>query len=186
MINIAHIDDLEGNYHSAVLQNKKAIEIAPHEVAPHFCLAVLYDQHDMFDEAIEEYQATLELNPYHLKALFNLGNLFAQEGQYKEAIMCYKRALALDADDISAWNNLGAIYEDMNEFARSESIYKRAQSLNPYKAETNFNLARIQLLQHQKNLTEDMRQDIIRRLNFVLSVNPHNKGAERLLAGLMK
>ncbi len=67
-----------------------------------------------------------------------------------------------------------------------EAIYKRAQSLNPYKAETNFNLARIQLLQNQKDLSEDMRQDIIRRLNFVLSVNPHNKGAERLLAELVR
>jgi len=100
--------------------------------------------------------------------------------------MCYKRALVLDGDDISAWNNLGAIYEDMNELSRAESIYKRAQALNPYKAETNFNLARIQLLQHQKDLSEEMRQDIIRRLNFVLSVNPHNKSAERLLTGLLK
>jgi len=140
----------------------------------------------MFDEAIEEYEATLEISPYHLKALFNLGNLFAQEGQYKNAIICYKRALVLDSDDISAWNNLGSIYEDMNDFARAETIYKRAQSLNPYRAETNYNLARIQLLQHQKDLSEDLKQDIIRRLNFVLSVNPHNKGAERLLAGLTK
>jgi tetratricopeptide (TPR) repeat protein len=140
----------------------------------------------MFDEAIEEYQATLEINPYHLKALFNVGNLYAQEGQYREAIICYKRALVLDADDTAAWNNLGSIYEDMNDYARAESIFRRALSLNPYKAEANFNLARIQLLQHQEDLDENMKQDIMRRLNFVLSVNPHNKGAERLLAGLTK
>jgi tetratricopeptide (TPR) repeat protein len=121
-----------------------------------------------------------------LKALFNLGNLFAQEGQYKEAIICYKRALVLDADDVAAWNNLGSIYEDMYDYTRAESIYRRALSLNPYKAEANFNLARIQLIQHQKDLEETLKQDIIRRLNFVLSVNPQSKGAEKLLAELAK
>jgi Tfp pilus assembly protein PilF len=47
----------------ALSSSTKSDRNAPNEVAPHFCLAVLYDQHDMFDEAIEEYQATLVINP---------------------------------------------------------------------------------------------------------------------------
>jgi len=57
-------------------------------------------------------------------------------------------------------------------------------SLNPYKAEANFNLARIQVLQYRLNPRKVQKQDILRRLNFVLSVNPRNKSVERLLAEL--
>ncbi len=35
----------------------------------------LYDNYDMFDEALEEYQGVLGRDPDHLKALLNMGNL---------------------------------------------------------------------------------------------------------------
>ncbi len=54
LINIAHIADLQGDYQGALESYRSAIKASPESVSPHFCLATLYDRHDMFDEAGEE------------------------------------------------------------------------------------------------------------------------------------
>ena len=56
-------------------------------------MALLYDRHDMFDEAIQEYQGVLERDPSHVKVLFNLGTLYVQLGDYNKGIGFFKNVL---------------------------------------------------------------------------------------------
>jgi Flp pilus assembly protein TadD len=153
---------------------------------PHFFLAAVYDRHDMFDEAKAEYEATLDIDAYHLKALFNLGNLYLQEGNHKEATRCYKRVLVLDPKDRPAWMNLGSVYEETGDYRRADRAYREALTLDPYAEDTNFNLALMQVLQYGAGMSADQKRDIVRRLHFVLSLNPNNKKADSLLQQLEK
>ena len=94
-MNLAHVLELEGDYHQAVTHYRSAIAVDPLSPTPHFCLALLYDQHDMFDEAEKEYCEVLQRDPLHLKALFNLGNLYLQLGNKEKAFEYLHRLVRL-------------------------------------------------------------------------------------------
>ena len=55
---------------------------------------------------------------------------------------------------------------------------------NVFQEEANINLAHIQYLQYYSNPDNSKKEEIIRRLNFVLSINPQNKNAKTLLEEL--
>ena len=97
LINLAQVLEKEGDYHQAVAFYQRAIRLHPQAVAPHFCLATLYDRHDMFDEAEKEYQEVLKGDPLHIKGLYNLGNLYIQLGQGAKAIDLFQRLLRLES-----------------------------------------------------------------------------------------
>jgi len=114
LINLANVSELEGDYFSAVRQYKKAIEINPEAIAPSYCLAVLYERYDMFDEAVDEYEKVLVKNPLHTKAAFNLANICLQLGEFEKAAGLFERVLEIDPDNEDAWNGLGATYENLD------------------------------------------------------------------------
>jgi len=184
MINLAHIAELEGDYHRAVQQYQKAIESDPQAVHPRFCLAVLYDQHDMFEEAMNEYQGVLERDPHHVKALFNTGNLYAQLGDYTNAIQFFEKVLTLDQDNAEVWNNLGSLFEERKDYHKAISAYQQSLSINHFQEKAHVNLARLQYLHPRLNSDHFDKADVIRRLNFVLSMNPRNKTAQEILRQL--
>ena len=184
--NLGHVSELEGDYHGAVQQYKKAIEVDPQAISPRFLLALLYDRHDMFDEAIQEYQGVLEKNPSHIKALFNLGNLYVQLGDYKKAIGLFERILTSDPHNAEAWNNMGAIYDITEQYEEALNAYQKSLALNPYHEEANVNLAQIQYKKYRLNPDSVKRDEIILRLTFVLSINPQQKRAQNILQELTK
>jgi Flp pilus assembly protein TadD len=180
MARIGHIHELEGDYNSAVGWYKRAIEKAPLEIAPRRDLAVLYDRHDMFDEATAEYESVLAIDPYHMEALLSVGNLCLQNGEYRRAVTAFKRALLLDGDGKRGWNCLGAAYEGIGDSERAEQAYRQSLSRDPDDEEANCGFARSKYQRRRSDLTESERSDLIRRLDTVLSVNPYNEKAEVL------
>jgi tetratricopeptide (TPR) repeat protein len=139
----------------------------------------------MFDEAVREYQDILEINPSHVNTLFNLGNLHVQLGDCKKAITFFKQVLTFDPNHAEAWNNLGSIYEVMEKYEEAITAYQKSLSLNPLQEEANVNLAQSQYRQYCTNPDESKKEEIIRRLYFVLSINPQKKRAQKLLDELM-
>jgi tetratricopeptide (TPR) repeat protein len=65
LINLAQVLEKEGDYHQAVAFYQRAIRLHPQAVAPRFCLATLYDRHDIQlgqgARAIELFQRLLRL-----------------------------------------------------------------------------------------------------------------------------
>ena len=186
IINIGHILELQGDYHSAVSQYKKAITIDPKAPSAHFCLAVLYDCHDMYDEALNEYTNIIQINPSHTKALYNLGRIYFQLGNYADALKNFQRVLELDPENADALNNLGSVYETTDNLTEALSAYSKSLAVNPFHEETNVNLANIQYLLYLSDPDHIKIDDILRRLHFVLSLNPHNKKVQKLLDQIQK
>jgi len=69
----------------------------------------------------------------------------------------------------------------MGSYGRAESCYRHALSTDPYAERANVSLARVQVLRHRVNPAAAEKADIVKRLSFVLSVNPNNTQAEKLL-----
>ena len=140
----------------------------------------------MFDEAIQEYQGVLERDPSHVKALFNLGTLYVQLGDYNKGIGFFKNVLAIDEKKSEAWNNLGSIFEITGQPEEAIKAYQKSLELNPYQEEANINLAQIQYENYRSKPDIRKKEELIRRLHFVLSINPHNTRAQHLLHELTK
>jgi tetratricopeptide (TPR) repeat protein len=185
-INIGHILELQGDYHTALSQYEKAIKIDSNSISARFCLAVLYDHHDMYDEALNEYTNIIQINPTHAKTLYNLGRIYFQFGNYNEALKYFKHVLELDPENADAWNNLGSVYETINNLTEALSAYNKSLAVNPFHEETNVNIANIQYLLYLSDPESAKIDDILRRLHFVLSLNPHNKKVQKLLERIQK
>ena len=59
--------------------------------------------------------------------------------------------------------------------------YEKSLSFNSFQEEAHINLARIRYARYQTTLDSALKEDVIERLNFVLSVNPNNRGGQQLL-----
>ena len=93
----------------------------------------------------------------------------------------FQHVLELDPENADAWNNLGSVYETINNLTEAFSAYRKSIAINPFHEETNVNLASIQYLLYLSNPESIKLNDIVRRLQFVLSLNPNNKKVQNLL-----
>jgi tetratricopeptide (TPR) repeat protein len=135
----------------------------------------------MFDEAIVEYLEVLKIDSSHAKALFNMATMHVQLGEDGKAIGYYEKLLEVNPDNGDVWNNLGSIHETLGKYDEAARAYRKSIEINPFLEEANINLARIQYQQYVSNPTDIRKEEIINRLHFVLSINPNQKKARKLL-----
>ena len=138
----------------------------------------------MFDEAITQYEEVLKRDPEYVKASFNLGNLYFQLGNYKEALTLFERVLELEPNNAEAWNNLGSINEMIGNQDKATIAYQQSVKLNQFQEEAHMNLSRILYAEYQSHHDESQKDEIIERLNFVLTINSRNTKAQKLLQKL--
>ena len=86
----------------------------------------------------------------------------------------------MEPKNTDACNDLGSVYEITNNVIQAISTYRKALSVDPFNEETNFNLANAHFSLFLKNPNIVNIEDIIKRLNFILSRNPHNKKVQEL------
>lgn len=157
----------------------------PRPFPPHFLLAALYDSYDMFEEALAEYAIVLEKDPGHVKAAFNMGTLCGQLGDLEGAVTLFERVLELKPDLKEAMNSLGSIYESMGLPEQAAEQYRKSLGVDPLQEEPHIRLALIYFLKSRCNPFQSHREDAIRRLQFVLGINPQNKKAKELLKEIL-
>jgi tetratricopeptide (TPR) repeat protein len=75
-INLGMIAELEGNVAEAQQNYLTAAGFRDGSAYAHFCLTLLYERMDLFDEAIAAYHTALHCDPNYLKALFNVARLY--------------------------------------------------------------------------------------------------------------
>jgi tetratricopeptide (TPR) repeat protein len=107
-------------------------------------------------------------------------------GDYKKATGFFERVLAIDPNNAEAWNNMGSIYDITEQYDEALNAYQKSIALNPFHEEANINLALIQYKQYRLKPDSVKRDEIILRLNFILSINPQQKRAQNLLQEVIK
>jgi predicted Zn-dependent protease len=81
------IDENNHNYDNALLEYKKAIDIAPHEPGTHMHMANVYWLTGKWESAQSEYKAELANDPYNCTAHWKLGNAMLEaSGSNEDAL----------------------------------------------------------------------------------------------------
>ncbi|MFQ5963040.1 MAG: hypothetical protein ACE5KZ_01990 [Candidatus Scalinduaceae bacterium] len=74
----------------------------------------------------------------------------------------------------------------MSNNIKTEGAFKQSLSFNPFQEEPHVNLALMQYFQYLSSPNSSRKEDITRRLYFILSMNPKNKKSQKLLVELAK
>ncbi len=135
----------------------------------------------MFDETLEEYKGVLDRDPDYLKALLNMGNLYVQLGDNDRAIKLFKKVITLDPDNADALNHLGSVNKKLENYDEAAVAFKRLLALNPFQEEAHMELAETQYSQYHSKLNGVKKEEIIQRLDFIMSINPHTQKVQKLL-----
>lgn len=102
---LGNLLSLAERFDAAEAAYRRAIELAPYAVAPHYNLALLLQQRGDSAAAVTELQTVLELEPTNAWAHYQLGADLERRGLRKAAIDHYARAFALDHALTFAENN---------------------------------------------------------------------------------
>jgi tetratricopeptide (TPR) repeat protein len=84
------------NYDGAVVELKKAVDMAPRQRGSHYKLGDAYWGLSQWDAATSEYQAELAIDPGNCRAQWKLGSILVQKGgDAQEALNAIDKSLAL-------------------------------------------------------------------------------------------
>ncbi len=84
------------NYDGAIVELKKAVDMAPRQPGSHYKLAGAYEGLSQWDSAASEYQAELAIDPANCRAQWKLGSIgILKGGDAHEALLAIDKSLAL-------------------------------------------------------------------------------------------
>jgi tetratricopeptide (TPR) repeat protein len=91
------------NYDGAILEYKKAVEMAPHDAGTHYKLGNAYWSISQWDAATQEFQAELANDPRNCLAMEKIGNvILEQHGDADQALDLANKSLAICPNDLDA------------------------------------------------------------------------------------
>ncbi len=129
-----------GDYETAILKFKKAIEIDPNFAFSWDNLGVCYRKSNQYEKAIEAYKKSLEINPEGRMPLMNIAVTYNLKKEFEEAIVYYNKFISIYKDDPEGYYGLGLILytnnmqeEGLANLIHAYTIYSAQNS--PYRAD---------------------------------------------------
>ena len=92
----------------------------------HLMAAVLHQDRDLLDLAIQQYESALQLEPERPDVLRNLGLAFAAKGEMDRARVTYERAFAQTPSDPVLLKNMGELRSRMRDPQGAAELYRAA------------------------------------------------------------
>ena len=92
----------------------------------HLMAAVLHEDRDLLDLAIQHYESALQLEPERPGVLRNLGLAFTSTGEIDRARTTYERALAITPSDPVLLKNMGELRYRMRDIQGAADLYRAA------------------------------------------------------------
>ena len=92
----------------------------------HLMAAVLHQDRDLLDLAIQHYESALQLEPERPDVLRNLGLAFAAKGETDRARVTYERAFAQTPSDPVLLKNMGELRYRMRDTQGAAELYRAA------------------------------------------------------------
>lgn len=126
---------------AAIASLKKAIELDPGRVNPHYNLGVLYSYRDDIEPAQQAFEAALAIDSMFSAAHKRLGMIHRQRGFRQKAVDTLEKAVHLTPDDSEALFALGLAYRDVRNYEPAVECLERASELNPLSPKIRLNLA---------------------------------------------
>ncbi|TLG79017.1 tetratricopeptide repeat protein [Methylocystis sp. B8] len=115
----------------AIVEFKKAIELAPKVAAYYNNLGNALQQQEKFSDAVVQFKKAIELNPSNDAAYYNLGVSLASQENFGEATIEIKKAIKLLPKDADFHYKLGVVLQIQKKLGEAIGEYKKAIVLNP-------------------------------------------------------
>lgn len=120
-------------------QNEKAIEqwentvsLNKNDLKAYVCLGIVYNEEDMYDNAVKILKRVLEISPKFSTTHLTLARIYEQNNMLDDAIYEYSKVLEINPETIEIHNTIGTLYEKngMKEeakksFAQYEKLKKK-------------------------------------------------------------
>ena len=87
-----------GEYHKAIAEYNKAIELNPNLGLAYFNRAYAYGEIGKYDEAIADYSKAIELNPGDAQAHYNRGLDYYNKGEVSKAVSDLEKCIGLSTE----------------------------------------------------------------------------------------
>jgi len=124
-----------GDYETAILKFKKAIEIDPNFAFSWDNLGVCYRKSNQYEKAIEAYKKSLEINPEGRMPLMNIAVTYNLKKEFEEAIVYYNKFISIYKDDPEGYYGLGLILYTNNK--QEEGLASLIQAYTIYSAQNS-------------------------------------------------
>ena len=130
------------NYDGALLEYKKAVEVAPQQAGTHYHLGNAYWSLNMWDAATEQFRAELANDPSNCMAQWKIGNIILEEhGDSAGALAEVQKALDACPDLMSARVDRARALIKLERHSEAVSDLEAAVKADPAESLTHFLLA---------------------------------------------
>lgn len=130
------------NYDGALLEYKKAVEVAPLQAGTHFHLGNAYWSLNMWDAATEQFRAELANDPSNCTAQWKIGNIILeQHGDSAGALKEVQKALDACPDLMEARVDRARALIKLDRHAEALKDLEAAAKADPGESSTHFLLA---------------------------------------------
>jgi tetratricopeptide (TPR) repeat protein len=130
------------NYDGALLEYKKAVEVAPQQSGTHYHLGNAYWSLNMWDAATEQFRAELANDPSNCLAQWKIGNIILEEhGDSAGALAEIQKALDACPDLMSARVDRARALIKLERHSEAVSDLEAAVKADPAESLTHFLLA---------------------------------------------
>jgi len=130
------------NYDGALLEYKKAVEVAPQQAGAHYHLGNAYWSLNMWDAATEQFRAELANDPANCMAQWKIGNIILeQHGDSAEALAEVQKALDACPNLMAARVDRARALIKLERHAEGVKDLEAAEKSDPAEASTHFLLA---------------------------------------------
>jgi tetratricopeptide (TPR) repeat protein len=147
------------NYDGALVEYKKAVEMAPQQPGTHLHLGNAYFALAMWDPAGEQFNAELQNDPQNCEALWKLGNIQLEQHSASEESLTYTdKAIALCPNLREAHVDRGRALLKLGRAEEASKDLKVAVEADPSVSSTHFLLAQAYRAEGKtKEAQEEMR-----------------------------
>jgi len=130
------------NYNGAIVEYKKAIEVAPQQPGVHFKLADLYWSLQQWDNATEQFLAEQKIDPRNCLIEYKLGDILVHKGvEMEDALKHVDQALAACPNLTEAKADRGRVLIKLHREQEAIPELLAAEKANPGESSTHFLLA---------------------------------------------
>ena len=131
------------NYDGAVVELKKAVEMAPKQPGTHYQLGDAYWSLSQWDSASEQFQAELSVDPANCMARWKIGNILLQKnGSPEEALAGIDQALSMCPSLTDARVDRARALMKLNRNTEAVTDLEAAVKADPAEPSTHFLLAK--------------------------------------------
>jgi Flp pilus assembly protein TadD/mono/diheme cytochrome c family protein len=144
LYNLASVEMNDGEYKSAAVLYRRALQSDPGDALTHTALAAALDGGGDWQQARAEYEKAIAADAANANARFDLGELETRHGDYAAAEAQFRGLLAANPNDAGAHSGLGEVLAETQRETEAKREFEAALALDPRNFEALYNLASLE------------------------------------------